>query len=526
MIESAKKCHHSSDALCNTALKEGWTSMKNGISKLIWVASAALLLLPLRPTLAAGPTIGNCNVFPADNPWNTDISGATVASNSTAIINNILAHGGDFVHPDFGSYFGIPYITVNGATQKVKVQFVEYGDESDPGPYPIPTNPPIEGGGDAHMLVVDDNNCVLYELYHAHRSSTTGFTWDAGSGAIFNLNSNALRPADWTSADAAGLPIFPGLARCDEAMSGSINHALRFTVSHSRNTYVYPATHAAGTSDTSAPPMGMRFRLKSNPTINTMIAGFPPQSKAVATALQKYGMILADNGSNWFISGEPSSCWDNEDLNSLKAIPGDQFEVIVSPPPATVTLPTPTLHTPVDNDNNVPTQPVLDWNPVVGVAKYKIKFGQVNPPVQTIATVDATNYTQVSPGKLLPGFTYYWQVQGLDSGNNPITPPSQIRSFVVGSPANAAPDRNLYTALPVKLTWDRLSWASGYQIQISSTTNFTGVPIQDFDANTFSYSIPAPLSNGYHYWHVRGVKADGTPGTWSATESILVNVPG
>jgi hypothetical protein len=301
----------------------------------------SLLVLICAPTvLAAPPTIGGCQIFPPNNPWNTDISGAAVHPNSKNYIKYINAHGGDFVHPDFGGepedHYGIPWIEVTSAQATVPVSF-DYDDESDPGPYPIPDDAPIEGGsdadGDRHILIVETTNCVLYELYYAWPNDVGGdvVSWDAGSGAIYDLNSNALRPEGWTSADAAGLPILPGLANCDQANSGTIDHALRFTVSSTQRAFIYPATHfASSVTDTNAPPMGLRLRLKANYDTS----GLTGQALAIANALKKYGMILADNGSNWYISGEENAaCWDDDQLNALKSIPGKAFEVIVSPPP-------------------------------------------------------------------------------------------------------------------------------------------------------------------------------------------------
>ena len=263
--------------------------------------------------------------FPPDNPWNTPIDTAAIDPNSAAIISNIGLTTS--FHPDFGANynggpFGIPYVVVTGTQARVNVSF-DYADESDPGPYPIPPNPPIEPGSDAHVLVVDRDNWKLYELFAAQRLADG--TWHAGSGAIFDLSSNALRPAGWTSADAAGLPILPGLVRFDEVSAGNITHALRFTVSRSRRAYVYPARHWAS-SDTSSlrPPMGMRVRLKAG--VN--ISGYPASAQVILRALKKYGMIVADNGSNWFVSGTADARWNDTEINTLKALKGSDFEVV------------------------------------------------------------------------------------------------------------------------------------------------------------------------------------------------------
>ena len=229
-----------------------------------------------------------------------------------------------FLHPDFGSNpaYGIPYNVVSAKPPSMHVSF-QYADESDPGPYPIPAHPAIEVGSDRHLLILDTQNCYLYELYDA-RQSANG-TWQAGSGAIWNLRSDALRPAGWTSADAAGLPIFPGLVRYDEVASGRIDHALRFTVALTHDSYIWPARHeASSSSNPNYPPMGLRLRLKAS--VN--ISGFPPQDQVILTALKVYGMIVADNGSNWYISGASDSRWNDDVLNQLKTIPGSDFEVV------------------------------------------------------------------------------------------------------------------------------------------------------------------------------------------------------
>jgi hypothetical protein len=270
-------------------------------------------------------------VFPSDNPWNRDISADPVDPNSAALISACGA--GSSLHPDFGTTYagaawGIPFITVHSSQKTVPVTF-DYADESDPGPYPVPSNAPIEGGsessGDRHVLVVDVDTWKLYELFDAHPVNN-GASWTAGSGAVFDLSSNALRPAGWTSADAAGLPIFPGLVRYDEAVTqGAINHAIRFTCPTTRKAYVPPARHfASSQTSTNLPPMGMRVRLK--PGVD--ISGFPPDVRVILTALKKYGMMLADNGSGFFVSGAPDPRWNDANINTMKQLHGSDFEVI------------------------------------------------------------------------------------------------------------------------------------------------------------------------------------------------------
>jgi hypothetical protein len=282
------------------------------------------------PDLGAGASLNGRAVFPADNEWNRDVSAEPVDPNSANLIAGIGLNTA--LHPDFGTVWngapnGIPYVVVSGSQAKVQINFNAYGDESDPGPYPVPPDAPVEGGpagtGDRHVIVIDRDNWKLYELYSAF---PTGAGWTAASGAVFDLNSNALRPAGWTSADAAGLPVFPGLVRYDEVSGrGEIAHALRFTAQRTRRAYVSPARHFAS-SDTNAnlPPMGMRVRLKAS----FDVSGFSPRMQVVLRALKKYGMILADNGSSWFVSGTPDSRWNDNELNTLKAVRGSDFEVV------------------------------------------------------------------------------------------------------------------------------------------------------------------------------------------------------
>jgi hypothetical protein len=279
--------------------------------------------------LGAGASLGGRRPFPGDNPWNQDVSNLPVDPNSALLIRSI---GLDRpLHPDFGADylgrpFGIPYVVVPGTQPRVPVRF-GYADQSDPGPYPIPPDAPIEGGpsgdGDRHILVIDRDNWKLYELYAAYPE---GRGWHAGSGAIFDLNSDALRPAGWTSADAAGLPILPGLVRYDEVVEqGAIRHALRFTCRRTRCAYISPARHfASRLTDPALPPMGMRVRLRASYDIS----GFPLVARVILEVLQRHGMFLADNGSDWFLSGAPDPRWDDEDLATLRRVKGRDFEVV------------------------------------------------------------------------------------------------------------------------------------------------------------------------------------------------------
>ncbi|MGH2956533.1 MAG: hypothetical protein ACRDL6_06015 [Solirubrobacterales bacterium] len=308
------------------------------------------------------PSLGSCPVFPKasvgpaahsvgdQSAWNQDISQAPLDPNSANYIAHILAHGGDDTHPDWGYQrkYGFPYAVVGRRQRPVKVNFTAYGDESDKGRYRVPAKAMVEGGqasdGDRHVLAVDRRRCRLYELYRAFFINTKRVAprlrlrgtlaskphWNADSGVIWNLRSAALRPDGWTSADAAGLPIFPGLVRFDEAASGQINHALRITVSETQDAWIHPATHCAGaSSDPNAPPMGLRLRLRAD----YEISGFNPHARAIATALKRYGALIADNGSNFYISGVSDRRWTDAIIEPLRHIPGSAFEVVQSASP-------------------------------------------------------------------------------------------------------------------------------------------------------------------------------------------------
>jgi hypothetical protein len=300
--------------------------------------SRLLLLAALTPALAlsaAGahaqrlPAAPACPVFPASNPWNRPVDRLPRLPDSDRIVAAIGVD--DRVHADFGSGLwdggpiGIPITVVRAGQRKVRVRF-EYAAESDRGPYPIPNGVRVEGGanadGDRHALIVDRDRCRLYELFALRRE---GDRWRAGSGAIWDLRSNRLRPAGWTSADAAGLPILPGLARYEEVARGRIDHALRFTVGRTRRAYVWPARHfASDLTDPALPAMGMRFRLKAG--FDT--GPFPRQARIVLEALKRYGMVVADNGSDWYVSGAPDPRWSNDQLHTLHRVPGSAFEVV------------------------------------------------------------------------------------------------------------------------------------------------------------------------------------------------------
>jgi len=291
----------------------------------------------LAPVNGPHPDPG-CEAFPPADEFNRDISGAAVAANSNSIIDRINADGDDFLHPDFGSNlrYGIPYTVVPADQPTVPIKYVAYGDQSDPGPFPVPPGAPVEGGprgdGDRHMLVVrrpsvPGGDCDLFELYRAFERGNSRNSWRADSGSIFDLGEPLLgqRPDGWTSADAAGLPIYPGLVTYEEVQSGVIDHAIRITFDETRRGYFPPATHYASDScNPNRPSMGLRMRLSDDYDV----AGMTGQAKVIATALRDYGVIVADNGSNWYISGSTDRRWNDNNLNQLKDIPGDAFEVV------------------------------------------------------------------------------------------------------------------------------------------------------------------------------------------------------
>ena len=313
------------------------------------LASLALAAGPQASSSALGPYpgLGDCHVFPkpprsvgpraASLPtqaaWNQNVSRAPVHPRSPAIIAYINRHGDSFLHPDFGSprSYGLPYAVVGRSQRRLPINYTAYGSESDPGPFPIPSRAPVEGGarsdGDRHVLVIDRSRCVLYELYRAFFKRRARPHWNADSGVSWNLRSARLRRDGWTSADAAGLPVYPGLVRYPEARRGRIRHAIRVTFESTRDAWIHPASHCAGdTRSGDAPPMGMRLRLRGSYGLGR----FTGPARAIAVALKRYGMIVADNGSNWFFSGTSDRRWNDENLNQLKRIPGRAFVVVRS----------------------------------------------------------------------------------------------------------------------------------------------------------------------------------------------------
>lgn len=349
-------------------------------------------------------SLGGFVPFPSSSLWNTDISAAPVDPNSDIIIANYIGTSTN-LHPDFGTdpTYGIPYVIVTGTQSLVAVNLGAYGSESDPGPMPVPANSPVEGGasstGDRHVLVLDNGNCFLYELYSATPGANG--SWNADSTAVWDLLSNEQRPYTWTSADAAGLPIFPGLVRYDEAASGNIQHAFRFTVPHTRAAFIPPASHwASNTTDPNAPPMGMRLRLKASYDIS----GFSAQMQVILSAMKKYGLILADNGSALYVTGASDSRWGS-DLDSLKNVPATAFEVVQMNPVYTASNtpsgPAPTITSFIASpiSTSAGGSVTITWN--VSNASYVIispgvgavrgSSVTVNPSATTTYTLYATN---------------------------------------------------------------------------------------------------------------------------------------
>jgi len=360
-------------------------------------------------SVGQGASLNSFRPFTSNNLWNTDISAAAVDPNSDAIINFIGPNIG--LHPDFGagqyngSDIGIPYIIVGSGQSGVTINFTAYGDESDPGPMPVPASALIEGdpnpgSGDRHVLALDNSNCFLYELYSSYPNSDG--SWNVASAAVWDLTADEQRPWTWTSADAAGLPIFPGLARYDEVAAGEIPHALRFTLPQCRAAFIPAASHwAANSSNALAAPMGMRLRLKS--TYN--ISQFSQNVQVILTALQKYGMIMADNGSAMYISGAPDDRWDNNDLHNLSQVPASAFEVVQMNPVYTQAnvpqgaAPAIASFTASSSSVSAGTSVTLNWS--VSNATYVIVSPQVGavrgnsvsvtPPATTTYTLYATN---------------------------------------------------------------------------------------------------------------------------------------
>jgi hypothetical protein len=491
--------------------------------------SSAILLALFAASAASAqpPTIGTCTVLPSDNIWNTPVDQLPVSPNSAAWVATIGSTKP--VHPDFGAGLyngapmGIPFVTVPGTQTKYPVTF-QYADESDPGPYAAPLNAPIEGGssstGDRHVLSIDTDHCILYELYAAYPQTAS---WTAGSGAIFNLLSDALRPAGWTSADAAGLPVFPGLLRYDEIAAGEIRHAIRFTVPQTQRAYVWPARHyASSLTGSQYPPMGARFRLNASFDISS----YSPANQIILRALKKYGMILADNGSAWYISGAPDERWNNDDLHNLTLITGSAFEAVdVSP-------------LMVDPNSGQALQP----NTVTVTVSPSTATVSVNGTQQFTATVTNSTSQLVN-----------WTVNGLAGGNStvgwittgglytaPAAPPSG-GSVNVQAASNATPTAigtakvTVVAPVPVlssiapnsgtqgagvPVTFSGSNFQSGATVAVSGTgVTVSNVVVVSATQMTATFTIAATAATGGH-----GVTVTTANGT-SGAQTFTVNAP-
>lgn len=373
---------------------------------------------------ASSPSIGGVSIFPPDDIWNVPVDTLPVDPHSADYVKNIGTTA--YLHPDFGSGLwegspmGIPYNIVSGAQLKKTVTF-DYADESDPGPYPIPDNPVMEGGSDRHILILDRDNHMLYELFAAVKQPDG--SWDAGSGAIFNLSDYRLRPAGWTSADAAGLAILPGLVRYDEVAAGEIDHAIRFTAPSTQRAYVWPARHyASSITNTAYPPMGQRFRLKSS--FDT--SGYPAQARVILEALKKYGMILSDNGAPWYITGAPDDRWDNDALHTLQQLKGSDFEAVdssslmISPDSGqarTTSIPDTTPPRSVASLSNTTYQPdSITW---AWTDPADADFARVMVYLNGAWKADVTRGTRSwTASGLLPDTAYTIGTRAVDSGGN------------------------------------------------------------------------------------------------------------
>lgn len=500
----------------------GRSKIMKRLSLFLFVTTVFLGNLMIGSAMAqTGPSIEGCPIFPADNVWNTPIDELPLDPNSTAYITTIGAGNG--FHPDFGSGtwngapIGIPYNVVPGTQPKVPITF-DYWEESDPGPYPIPPNPKIEGGpnsdGDRHVLVLDKDHCLLYETWSTYPNPDG--SWYAGSGAIFNLQSNDLRPDGWTSSDAAGLPVLAGLVRYEEVAAGEIRHAVRFTAPQTRRAYVWPARHyASSLTGTNYPPMGQRFRLKAS----FDVSGFSSEVQVILRALKKYGMILADNGSSWFIQGVPDERWDNDVLVSEFAlVTGSDFEAVdvsslmIDPDSGQARQNT--------EDTEPPTRPAnlsataisssridLSWTGStdnVGVAGYRIYRNGA-----ALATTTGTSYQNTG---LSPSTTYTYRVNAYDAAGNESglsdeasamtqPPPDTQRPSV---PTNLA--ATVISSTQIDLSWtastDNVSVA-GYRIyrckgspctptvQVATTTNTSFQNTGLLPLTPYSYRVVA-----------------------------------
>ena len=492
-------------------------------------SAISLILSAASVAFGQSPTVGNCTVFPASNIWNTPVDQLSVSPSSSAWVTTIGPTKP--VHADFGSGLyqgapiGIPYITVPGSQQKYPVTFT-YADESDPGPYAIPLTAPIEGGaqstGDRHTLSVDTDNCILYELYAAYPQAAS---WAAGSGAIFNLLSNALRPSGWTSTDSAGLPVFPGLLRYDEIAAGEIRHAIRFTVPQTQKAFVWPARHyASSLTGTQYPPMGARFRLRAG----FDISGYSAANQIILRALKKYGMMLADNGSAWYISGAPDSRWDNDDLHKLGQVLGSDLEAVdvsslmIDPNSGQAAQSTTVSVVVSPSSASVQTNTTKQFTATVTNATTQTVNWSVNNAPGGNSTVGLVNTTGLYTAPAMPPAGGTVTVQAASTVS-----PSAIGSALVTviSPpvaptlSSIAPSSGIQGA-KVAVTLAGSNFQSGATIAVSGTgVSVTGVTVVNSTKITATFVIATTATTGAH--SVTVMTGAGT----SAPQSFTVNAP-
>jgi hypothetical protein len=476
-----------------------------------------------------GPTLAGCPMFPANNIWNARIDSLPIHDRSSEWINTIGRYTG--FHMDFGSGtwaggpIGIPYNFADAGTPAYTVLF-HYAGESDPGPYPIPADPLIEYGSDHHLLTLDHSTCTLYELYDAEYY---GGAWHAGSGAVWNLSSNALRPAGWTSADAAGLPILPGLVRYDEILQGEINHAIRFTA-NSTNGYIWPARHLTSDNPSAPhiPPMGARFRLKASYDIS----GFPAELQVILTAMKLYGIILADNGSSWFVTGAPDERWDNDMLHELDVLTGENFEAVdasglmVDPDSGEVVADEPPAAfgktAPADGSNPT-TSPTLSWEESPGADFYIYCVDTVDNGI-----CDADwEYNGASTSAALSGLdedeTYYWFTAATNSAGTTYADGGTWWSFTTlpdppGAFGKTSPGDDSFASFDPILTWESASGADAYEYCFDTTDN-DACDTSWVSNGTSTEDVLTGLSNNtVYYWQARASNPGGTAyadgGTW------------
>jgi hypothetical protein len=453
--------------------------MSEYIKNIFYLLSVLINLLAFTGNASALPSIAGCPIFPDDNVWNSPIESLPVDPNSQNYIETIGSGKG--LHPDFGSGtwdggpIGIPYTIVSGSQAKVNVIF-DYADESDPGPYPIPPDALIEGGpgssGDRHVLIIDKDNCILYELFSAYPQANG--TWKAGSGAVFNLRSNELRPPTWTSADAAGLPILPGLVRYDEVAAGEIRHAVRFTAPQTRNTFIWPARHyASSLTGQQYPPMGQRFRLKA--TFD--VSGFSSDTKIILRALKKYGMILADNGSSWFISGVPDPRWNNDVLHELSRVSGSEFEAVdesslmVNPDSGQAKQTPPVAPSSLAAKATSSSSIVLTWkdnsNNEDGFRIHRKEGACDSANTWSLIATKGSNMTNHTSTGLKPNTTYSYRVRSYNAGcNSDYSNCASVKTALSGTPQ--APTNLSATSLSadrIKLIWtDNSTNETGFKV--------------------------------------------------------------